>query len=160
MVAQVTRTGHLPPNTDVGLVFSEISARLRHGEWEVRQHALRVLSDVVPVLGQHRLELCLPSVLSELVTNLGHPSAAVRKGASNTLRTCIRESHEPDGVLRTIIARANSDDRNVALGVVIHLPTLLDDRVSMQTMSIMIGTVAKKLIQISFQEHALRFVNC
>ncbi|CAB3372192.1 Hypothetical predicted protein [Cloeon dipterum] len=153
---QVTRTGQIPPDTDVSLVFCEISARLRHGEWEVRQHALRVLTDIVPVLGHQRLEMCLPSVLSELITNLGHPSAAVRKGASNTLRTCIRESDSPDGVMRTIIARANSDDRNVALGVVIHLPVLLDDRVSMQTMSIMIGTIAKKLIQISFQEHALR----
>ncbi|XP_059475154.1 uncharacterized protein LOC132196481 isoform X2 [Neocloeon triangulifer] len=153
---QVTRLGHIPAETDVTLVFYEISARLRHGEWEVRQHALRVLTDVVPVLGHHRLEICLPSVLSELITNLGHPSAAVRKGASNTLRACIRESDSPDGVLRTVIARANSDDRNVALGVVIHLPLLLDDRVSMQTMSIMIGTIAKKLIQISFQEHALK----
>ncbi|KAF4529089.1 hypothetical protein B566_EDAN018220, partial [Ephemera danica] len=153
---QVTRTGQLPPNFDPAMVFAELGSRLRDPEWEVRQHGLRVLSDLTPVLGSRRLDRCLPSVLSELTANLGHPSAAVRKGASDTLRKCVRESTNPDSVIRAVIARTNSDDRNISMGVVIHIPILLDERLSHHTLAIIIGALAKKLIQVSFQEHALK----
>lgn len=76
----VVRTQSLPEGVELQQIFLELSDRLRDPEWEVRQHALRVLIDVIPVITPDRLDEKVAIILNDLIENLGHPAPAVRKG--------------------------------------------------------------------------------
>lgn len=82
--------------------FVEISERLRDPEWEVRQHALRVLMDVLPTLNADAVDKIMQSVVPELINNLGHPAPAVRKGALDTLRVYLVHSPNRDSMVKNV----------------------------------------------------------
>lgn len=87
---------------DTRETFDEISERLRDPEWEVRQHALRVLVDVLPTLGGDVVDEVMLPVLPELVNNLGHLAPAVRKGALDTLRVYLVCSRKREEIVRGV----------------------------------------------------------
>lgn len=74
----IIRTNSLPPHLNVSDMFNEFQERLQENEWQVRQHALRVLVDVLIVMGQ-QADYHVGSIIHSLVDNLGHIAPAVRK---------------------------------------------------------------------------------
>lgn len=96
------RTRRFPMSVDAESTFQEISDRLRDPEWEVRQHALRVLVDVLPVLEHNVVDKLMVPVVPELVTNLGHQAPAVRKGALDTLRVYLCYSQEKERMFQKV----------------------------------------------------------
>lgn len=89
---------------DTHSTFLEISERLRDPEWEVRQHALRVLIDVLPTLNADIVDKVMQPVVPELVNNLGHPAPAVRKGALDAFRVFLIHSHDRDNTIKNVRA--------------------------------------------------------
>ena len=96
------RTQRFPSGVNTHETFDEISDRLRDPEWEVRQHALRVLVDVLPTLDDNVVDEVMQPVLPELINNLGHLAPAVRKGALDTLRVYLLCSPRKDEILRGV----------------------------------------------------------
>lgn len=74
----IIRTNSLPPHLNVSDMFNEFQERLQENEWQVRQHALRVLVDVLIVMGQ-QADYHVGNIIHSLVDNLGHIAPAVRK---------------------------------------------------------------------------------
>lgn len=95
------RTRKFPSKVDAQATFVEISERLRDPEWEVRQHALRVLMDVLPTLNAD-VDKVMQPVVPELINNLGHPAPAVRKGALDTLRVYLIHSPNRDSMVKSV----------------------------------------------------------
>lgn len=95
------RTRKFPSEVDAQATFVEISERLRDPEWEVRQHALRVLVDVLPTLNAD-VDKVMQPVVPELINNLGHPAPAVRKGALDTLRVYLIHSPNRDSMVKSV----------------------------------------------------------
>lgn len=75
----IIRTNSMPRSIILSDVFEEFYERLHDPEWQVRQHALRVLVDVLIVMGQ-QADHHVNALLHPLVDNLGHIAPAVRKG--------------------------------------------------------------------------------
>lgn len=162
----VVRTRRLPSNVEPSRLFHEVAVRLADLEWQVRQHSLRVLVDVIPaVANQGQLDMLIrPVVLPALVGNLGHAAPAVRKGALDTLRIYLSYSDEPEMALRTIINHGLEGpvalDTRVPLGVILASPSLLhplavSGAITSTGLSHLIGALAKKLVLVSYQEPAL-----
>lgn len=101
------RTRKFPSEVDTQATFVEISERLRDPEWEVRQHALRVLMDVLPTLNADVVDKVMQPVVSELINNLGHPAPAVRKGALDTLRVYLVHSPNRDSMVKNVSASSS-----------------------------------------------------
>lgn len=99
------RTRRFPSEVDAQATFVEISERLRDPEWEVRQHALRVLMDVLPTLNADVVDKVMQPVVPELINNLGHPAPAVRKGALDTLRVYLIHSPNRDSMVKNVSVR-------------------------------------------------------
>lgn len=117
---EVVRNQRVPPDVALSEVLREIRARLRAGEWEVRQHALRVLSDVLPVAGKLAEGADLQAAL---VANLGSPAPGVRKAAREALGKLLQQIDNPEQDLLGLLGTCN--DENVTLGIIIALPDLL-----------------------------------
>lgn len=98
------RTRKFPSEVDTHSTFLEISERLRDPEWEVRQHALRVLIDVLPTLNADIVDKVMQPVVPELVNNLGHPAPAVRKGALDAFRVFLIHSHDRNNTIKNVRA--------------------------------------------------------
>ena len=96
------RTREFPSNIDIQSTFDEISERLNDPEWEVRQHALRVLIDVLPTLEIDIIDKSMKSVVPELVKNLGNSAPAVRKGSLDALRVYLLHSIDKDTMIRNV----------------------------------------------------------
>lgn len=96
------RTRKFPSEVDTRLTFLEISERLRDPEWEVRQHALRVLIDVLPTLNADIVDKVMQPVVPELVNNLGHPAPAVRKGALDALRVFLIHNRDRENTIKKV----------------------------------------------------------
>ncbi|XP_053595790.1 uncharacterized protein LOC103575564 isoform X1 [Microplitis demolitor] len=162
----VVRTQQFPPDVDTCLVFNEISSRLRDPEWEVRQHALRVLVDVIPTLDEDHVDEIMEPVVGELINNLGHLAPAVRKGALDTLRVYLLYSSTRDAIIKTIIDkginRNNFDiQSHITLGVILSAPSLLfpssrSIKPSRQSLKTVINALASRLSDINYQEIALK----
>ncbi|XP_044576396.1 uncharacterized protein LOC123259773 isoform X2 [Cotesia glomerata] len=162
----VVRTQQFPPDVDTCLVFNEISSRLRDPEWEVRQHALRVLVDVIPTLDEERVDEIMEPVVGELINNLGHLAPAVRKGALDTLRVYLLYSSTRDAIVKNIIDRGinrnNFDtDSHITLGVILSAPSLVfpssrNIKPSRQSLKTVINALASCLGDIKYQEVALK----
>ncbi|XP_034942681.1 uncharacterized protein [Chelonus insularis] len=165
----VVRTQQFPPDVDTCLVFNEILARLRDPEWEVRQHAMRVLVDVLPTLDVEDVDELMDPVVIELINNLGHVAPAVRKGALDTLRVYLSCSQNRDNIIQTILARGlNSEDvtnscqSNIALGVILSAPSLLFPsssnrfQPSKQSLRMVLIVLTNHLVQSSLQEAVLK----
>ncbi|XP_015126438.1 uncharacterized protein LOC107048003 [Diachasma alloeum] len=164
----VVRTQQFPPDIDKRSTFTEISERLRDPEWEVRQHALRVLIDVLPTLPKEQLDNILSPVVPELTNNLGHLAPAVRKGAIDALRVYLVCSEEREiivnNLLRSGLSRQDPLDPlqiSITQGLILSAPALLYPSAttpppSYNLLSATITALAHHLIQINHQEAALK----
>ncbi|XP_020295110.1 uncharacterized protein LOC109860437 isoform X2 [Pseudomyrmex gracilis] len=163
----VVRTRKFPSEVDAQATFVEISERLRDPEWEVRQHALRVLVDVLPTLNAD-VDKVMQPVVPELINNLGHPAPAVRKGALDTLRVYLIHSPNRDSMVKSILHDGlnrpdahNPFQINVTTGVILSAPLLLfpsSNSPPPTTQILKDATIAfaSRLVQIPHQEAVLK----
>lgn len=126
----IIRTHRLPDHLSTGELFAEFVERLRDPEWQVRQHALRVLLDVLAVLYQPAATAPLSQATSPtsppaghvdvanaaaaqrefavlvrpLVENLGHAAPAIRRGALDVLRAHLMATRRPHAIVEQAIA--------------------------------------------------------
>lgn len=164
----VVRTRRFPSEIDTQATFIEISERLRDPEWEVRQHALRVLMDVLPTLNADAVDKVMQPVVPELINNLGHPAPAVRKGALDALRVYLIHTPNKDSVVKNILHdglnRPNAHNpfqTNVTTGVILSAPLLLfpsSDSPPPTTQILKDATIAfaARLVQVPHQEAVLK----
>ncbi|XP_070154271.1 TOG array regulator of axonemal microtubules protein 1 isoform X5 [Polyergus mexicanus] len=164
----VVRTRRFPSEVDTQATFVEISERLRDPEWEVRQHALRVLMDVLPTLNADAIDKVMQPVVPELINNLGHPAPAVRKGALDALRVYLVHTPNRDSVVKNILHDGlnrpdahNPFQTNVTTGVILSAPLLLfpssdSPPPTMQILKDATIAFAARLVQIPHQEAALK----
>ncbi|XP_032682196.1 uncharacterized protein LOC116849305 isoform X2 [Odontomachus brunneus] len=164
----VVRTRRFPSEVDTQATFVEISERLRDPEWEVRQHALRVLMDVLPTLNADVVDKVMQPVVPELINNLGHPAPAVRKGALDTLRVYLVHSPNRDSMVKNILHDGlnrpdahNPFQTNVTTGVILSAPLLLfpsSDSPAPTSQVLKDATVAfaSRLVQVPHQEAVLK----
>lgn len=164
----VVRTRKFPRNVEVSTIFEEISDRLRDPEWEVRQHALRVLVDVLPTIGPEAIDELASIVLADLIDNLGHPAPAVRKGSLDALRIYLLHSLRRDEVTKKILHEGMSRpdvldeyQTRVTTGVILSAPLLLfpsrsSPQPSRQLVRDTSQALAMRLGQVTHQESALR----
>ncbi|EDW11009.2 LOW QUALITY PROTEIN: uncharacterized protein Dmoj_GI16147 [Drosophila mojavensis] len=124
----VLRTRRLPETICPAAMFTEFHERLQDPEWQVRQHALRVLVDVLMVMrskaDKHNMHF-----LIDLIKNLGHQAPTVRKGALDCLRVYLSETSAPEMVMLQILDTGLSQhsiyDERLGCGVLLSLPPLL-----------------------------------
>ncbi|XP_015436767.1 PREDICTED: uncharacterized protein LOC107192087 [Dufourea novaeangliae] len=164
----VVRTRKFPNEVDTRLTFLEISERLRDPEWEVRQHALRVLIDVLPTLNADIVDKVMQPVVPELVNNLGHPAPAVRKGALDALRVFLIHSRDRENTIKRILQDGlnrsevrDSFQTNVTTGVILSVPSLLFPSSSSSLPSTKLVkdatiALASRLAQVPHQEAVLK----
>ena len=87
---QALQYRRLPPGLDRERLFAELTCRLRDAEWEVRQHALRVLADLAAVLDtSDASRMAAAGVIADVADNLGHPAPGVRGGATEALMALV-----------------------------------------------------------------------
>lgn len=163
----VIRTGHLPDGLNVTKLFDEFTERLNDPEWQVRQHALRVLVDVLIILGP-KADSYFSPLVAPLVDNLGHAAPAVRKGALDALRVYIGESGLPENVLYDVIdlgMNGVSDSLyggRLTVGVMLSLPALIQVTLTHPKRKILvraaINALLTKIGEISYQEIALKIL--
>ncbi|XP_029050430.2 TOG array regulator of axonemal microtubules protein 1 isoform X2 [Osmia bicornis bicornis] len=164
----VVRTRKFPSEVDTRLTFLEISERLRDPEWEVRQHALRVLIDVLPTLNVDIVDKVMQPVVPELVNNLGHPAPAVRKGALDALRVFLTHNRDKENTIKRILQDGlnrsevcDSFQTNVTTGVILSVPSLLFPSSSSPSPSPQLVkdatiALASRLAQVPHQEAVLK----
>ncbi|XP_011701488.1 PREDICTED: uncharacterized protein LOC105458119 [Wasmannia auropunctata] len=164
----VVRTRRFPSEVDTQATFVEISERLRDPEWEVRQHALRVLMDVLPTLNTDVVDKVMQPVVPELINNLGHPAPAVRKGALDTLRVYLVHSPNRENMVKNILHDGlnrpdahNPFQTNVTTGVILSAPLLLfpssnSPPPTMQILKDATIAFASRLVQVPHQEAVLK----
>lgn len=158
----VVRTQTLPQDIDILSTFREISERLRDPEWEVRQHALRVLIDMIPVMNLNDLDASMVIILCDLVHNLGHSAPAVRKGALESLRVYLSHSENSEQVLKEIIYQCleNKNDvgSNLSIGLILSIPSLVfpyktsENSFKYPSVDYIVRFLAGQLVQITSQE--------
>lgn len=164
----VIRTGHLPDSINIPELFDEFSERLNDPEWQVRQHALRVLVDVLIILGPRADSYFAGPLVATLVDNLCHAAPAVRKGALDTLRVYIGESRLPENVLCDIIdlgINRGSDSiygSRLTVGVMLCLPALIQVTLTHPKRRLLVRTAVNALLskigEISYQEVVLKIL--
>ncbi|KAG8323379.1 hypothetical protein J6590_006390 [Homalodisca vitripennis] len=168
---QILRYNRLPQNVEKVKVFAELAMRLSDPEWEVRQHAMRVLVDLIPVIPDSNNDLdalMIPVVLTEVTYNLEHPAPAVRKSALDVLSTYIKYSSDPEFVLRSVVSQgleSPAANSNLAMSVLVCIPPLLQDLQSIltkrqqsfshQSLVQIVTALSKKLVQNSFQQKTI-----
>ena len=161
----VLRYSRLPDHVDRTTLFSELALRLAAPEWEVRQHALRVLADIIPVIGPQELDgLMIPSVLTEIALNLGHSAPGVRKSALDVLLSYLQNTSDPEFVLRCVVTiglDSPTATGTLTSNVISSLPNLIDtalskgSNISHQSLVHLVTAISKKLTQMSTQQEAL-----
>lgn len=143
-------------------LFAAISQRLRDPEWVVRQHALRVLVDFLPLVDKEALDTKVETILNELVRNLGHVGPAVRKGAVDALRVYLNHSEKSNKILRGLISKGveesqgNNISQNVTVGLIIAIPFVINQKISNETVKYAIHTLLERIEQPTYQESILR----
>lgn len=85
------------------MLYNGVRDRLRDPEREVRQHALRVLGDLIPVTQTPSLESNMRMILPDLVLNLCHSAPALRKSALDSLRKYLEYSRDYDKLLLDLV---------------------------------------------------------
>lgn len=161
----VLRYSRLPDHVDRTTLFSQLALRLSAPEWEVRQHALRVLADIIPVIESRELDvLMIPSVLTEIALNLGHSAPGVRKSALDVLLSYLQNTSDPEFVLRTVVTiglDSPTANGTLASNVISTLPRLIDSaldkgaNISHQSLVHLVTAISKKLTHMSTQQEAL-----
>ncbi|XP_017029362.1 TOG array regulator of axonemal microtubules protein 1 [Drosophila kikkawai] len=130
----ILRTRRLPETICSGSMFAEFHERLQDPEWQVRQHALRVLVDVLVVMQDEADEhMERQQLVVLLVENLGHQAPTVRKGALDCLRVYLAETAVPEAVIMRILDAGLAKQTQMeaehpgrlSCGVLLSLPALL-----------------------------------
>lgn len=162
----IIRTKRLPDNVNIGKVFDEFAERLRDPEWQVRQHALRVLIDVLIVMSDRSDQYFQP-LICPLVENLGHSAPAIRKGALDALKVYMTETSMPETIMLEIISLGMEQkaffeqfDSRVCVGVMLSMPSLVYTSLGTPKQSFIvraaIEALANKMVQVTYQEVALK----
>ncbi|XP_044316370.1 uncharacterized protein LOC108044736 isoform X2 [Drosophila rhopaloa] len=130
----ILRSRRLPETICPSAMYAEFHERLQDPEWQVRQHALRVLVDVLVVMQDEADDhMERQQLIGLLVENLGHQAPTVRKGALDCLRVYLAETAIPDIVMLGILdaslsrqAQAQTGQLGrLTCGVMLSLPALL-----------------------------------
>ncbi|KAH8357069.1 hypothetical protein KR200_009911, partial [Drosophila serrata] len=130
----ILRTRRLPETICSSSMFAEFHERLQDPEWQVRQHALRVLVDVLVVMQDEADEhMERQQLVVLLVENLGHQAPTVRKGALDCLRVYLAETAQPEAVITRILDAGLAKQTQMeaehpgrlSCGVLLSLPALL-----------------------------------
>ncbi|KAH8244547.1 hypothetical protein KR038_000639 [Drosophila bunnanda] len=130
----ILRTRRLPETICSSSMFAEFHERLQDPEWQVRQHALRVLVDVLVVMQDEADEhMERQQLVVLLVENLGHQAPTVRKGALDCLRVYLAETAVPEAVITRILDAGLAKQTQMeaehpgrlSCGVLLSLPALL-----------------------------------
>ncbi|CAH1160247.1 unnamed protein product, partial [Phaedon cochleariae] len=132
----ISRTKRLPDGLDVDALYAGVRERLRDPEREVRQHALRVLMDLIPVTQPQTLDNHMQDLLPVLLSNLNHPSPALRKSAIDCLRRYFQHSKNYDKLLMDLIS---TEDEYVIAAV----PYLLISKIKGETMDLVLDQLWK-----------------
>lgn len=162
----IIRTKSLPENINEKQMFDEFAERLHDPEWQVRQHALRVLVDVLIVMGPRSDQFFQP-IICPLVENLGHSAPAVRKGALDVLKVYMTETEMPETIILEIISLGMEQKLfyeqfggRLCAGVMLSLPSLVHTSLGTAKQSYIlraaIDAVTKKMVQVTYQEIALK----
>lgn len=158
----IIRTKSLPSNINESEMFLEFLERLHDPEWKVRQHALKVLVDVLIVMGQ-RADQYFSPLIKPLVENLGHGAPAVQKGALDCLKVYMSETAMPETVLLEIIGigmeqklMSSSVFGRQCVAVMLSLPSLIQTQLlnKMKRSFIIkaaIDALTSKMAQITYQ---------
>ncbi|CAO1350164.1 unnamed protein product [Diamesa hyperborea] len=161
----IIRTNSLPHSLNIPEMFNEFYERLHDPEWQVRQHALRVLVDVLIVMGQ-QADYHIGNLLHPLVDNLGHIAPAVRKGSLDALRVYVASTAMPETVMLDVMNygmnRSATDPYSGRMTVAVMLalpalilPVLITPKRGYVVKSVM-DALAQKMVQITYQEIALK----
>lgn len=161
----IIRTNSLPHSLNIPEMFNEFYERLHDPEWQVRQHALRVLVDVLIVMGQ-QADYHIGNLLHPLVDNLGHIAPAVRKGSLDALRVYVASTAMPETVMLDVMNygmnRSTTDPYSGRMTVAVMLalpalilPVLITPKRGYVVKSVM-DALAQKMVQITYQEIALK----
>lgn len=164
----IIRTKCLPEHINLNEMFDEFAERLRDPEWQVRQHALRVLIDVLIVMGPRSDQFVQPIILP-LVENLGHATPAVRKGALDALKVYMTETAMPETVILEIInlgmERKQPNEQlsgRICIGAMLSMPSLvytsLGTAKHVYVLRAVIDALTTKMVQVTYQEIALKML--
>lgn len=162
----IIRTKRLPDNLSVNEIFDEFADRLRDPEWQVRQHALKVLVDVLIVMADRSDQYFQP-LICPLVENLGHSAPAVRKGALDALKVYMTETAMPETIILEIISvgmeqKSFSEqyDGRVCVGVMLSMPSLVYTSLGTPKQNHIVRAAVQalsvKMLQVQYQEVALK----
>lgn len=114
----IIQTHRLPVGLGHAELYAEFVERLRDPEWQVRQHALRVLADVLAVVhapqahGQNNeaaaseaasMQQHFGVLVQPLVENLGHAAPTIRRGALDVLCAHLSVSRRAHAVVEEAI---------------------------------------------------------
>lgn len=164
----IIRSKCLPEHINLNEMFDEFAERLRDPEWQVRQHALRVLVDVLIVMGPRSDQYVQPIILP-LVENLGHATPAVRKGALDALKVYMTETAMPETVILEIISlgmeRKQLNEQlsgRVVIGAMLSMPSLVYTSLGTTKhhyiLRAVIDALTTKMVQVTYQEIALKML--
>lgn len=163
----IIRTNSMPRSVVLSDVFEEFFERLHDPEWQVRQHALRVLVDVLIVMGQGA-DYHIQNLVHPLVDNLGHIAPAVRKGALDALRVYVAQTAMPETVMLDIMTygmdRPAKDPFSGRMTVAVMLalpalilPILITPKRAYVVKAVM-DALSDKMVKITYQEIALKIL--
>lgn len=146
----VLRTRRLPEAISPSSIFAEFHERLQDPEWQVRQHALRVLVDVLVVM-QAKADKYNVNFLLDLIRNLGHQAPTVRKGALDCLRVYLSETATTKLVMQQILDTGLSQDlsydERLSCGVLLSLPALLQSILHTPQCHFVIKDILERLME-------------
>ncbi|XP_032294665.1 TOG array regulator of axonemal microtubules protein 1 isoform X1 [Drosophila virilis] len=146
----VLRTRRLPETICPATMFAEFHERLQDPEWQVRQHALRVLLDVLVIMGS-KADKHSMHFLIDLIKNLGHQAPTVRKGALDCLRVYLSETGGTEMVMLQILdtglAQQPTFDERLSCGVLLSLPPLLQSILHTPQSHFIVKHTIKRLVQ-------------
>lgn len=146
----VLRTRRLPETVSPSSMFAEFHERLQDPEWQVRQHALRVLVDVLVVM-QAKADKHNVNFLIDLILNLGHQAPTVRKGALDCLRVYLSETATPKLVMQHILDTGLSQeltyDERLSCGLLLSLPALLQSILHSPQCHFLIKDILERLME-------------
>ncbi|XP_030380665.1 uncharacterized protein LOC115628620 [Scaptodrosophila lebanonensis] len=164
----ILRTRRLPEAIGLASIYNEFYERLRDPEWQVRQHALRVLVDVLVVM-RADADSHMEQLTTLLVDNLGHQAPTVRKGALDCLRVYLAETSIPETVMLHILESGfdqqsqNDSYGRLSCGVLLSIPALLQSILRRPQRQIIVQHIMDRLVlrmgQLKLQEITIKVLN-
>lgn len=152
----------LSGNVDFEGLFELIHRRLRAPEWEMRQNALRVLKDIIPLLEPDLINEKVEKLLNDIITNLGHSNPGVRKAAVDCLRSFLAKNPlKADEIVKDLIQKStinpaeNLISQDVCFGIVLALPFLLT-HVEYDTIKLVIHSLLDNLNKVTDRDITVR----